>query len=81
MKSILKRFIFPILNTILSEYISQNDKIKITFHLATMLYYKRTKNYGNLTKKWCSVQNKYPLFIIYKASLEKIVESRIKREN
>lgn len=46
-----------------------------------MLYYKRTKNYGNLTKKWCSVQNKYPLFIIYKASLEKIVESRIKREN
>lgn len=79
MKSILKRFI-PILDTISTEYISQNDKIKITFHLA-MLYYKRTKNYGNLTKKWYSVKNKYPLFIIYKASLEKIVESRIKREN
>lgn len=69
MKSILKRFI-PILDTISTEYIPQNDKIKITFHLATMLYYKRTKNYGNLTKKWCSVKNKYPLFIIYKASLE-----------
>lgn len=70
MKSIRKRFI-PILDTISTEYISQNDKIKITFHLATMLYYKRTKNYGNLTKKWYSVKNKYPLFIIYKASLEK----------
>lgn len=69
MKSIRKRFI-PILDTISTEYISQNDKIKITFHLA-MLYYKRTKNYGNLTKKWYSVKNKYPLFIIYKASLEK----------
>lgn len=69
MKSIRKRFI-PILDTISTEYIPQNDKIKITFHLA-MLYYKRTKNYGNLTKKWYFVKNKYPLFIIYKASLEK----------